>query len=43
MGSEGALHRVSLGKNPHHKGWVIDKLLLPKIEQNKNGNWRIKK
>ena len=40
---EGALHRVSLGKNPHHKGWVIDKSLLPKIEQNDKGNWRIKK
>ena len=40
---EGALHRVSLGKNSHHKGWVIDKSLLPKIEQNDKGNWRIKK
>jgi hypothetical protein len=40
---EGALHRVSLGKNPHHKGWVIDNSLLSKIEQNDKGNWRIKK
>jgi hypothetical protein len=39
---EGALHRVSLGKNPHHKGWVINKDLLNKLEQ-KNEQYRIKK
>lgn len=40
---EGALHRVSLGKNPHHKGWVIDKSLLNKLYQTDSGQWRVKK
>jgi len=39
---EGALHRVSLGKNPHHKGWVINKNILKQLQQ-VNGQWRIKK
>ena len=40
---EGALHRVSLGKNPHHKGWVIDKSLLDKLYRTDSGQWRINK
>jgi len=40
---EGALHRVSLGKNPHHKGWVIDKSLLDKLYKTESGQWRLKK
>jgi len=40
---EGALHRVSLGKNPHHKGWVIDESLLSKLYKTESGQWRIKK
>jgi hypothetical protein len=40
---EGALHRVSLGKNPHHKGWVIDESLLGKLYQTDSGQWRVKK
>tara|TARA_B110000971_G_C19886930_1_gene443442 strand:- start:138 stop:866 length:729 start_codon:yes stop_codon:yes gene_type:complete len=40
---EGALHRVSLGKNPHHKGWVIDKKLLDKLYRTDSGQWRINK
>ena len=40
---EGALHRVSLGKNPHHKGWVIDKPLLNKLYKTDSGQWRIQK
>ena len=40
---EGALHRVSLGKNPHHKGWVIDKSILSLLEQKDNGSWRLNK
>ncbi len=40
---EGALHRVSLGKNPHHKGWVIDKTLLNKLYKTDSGQWRIQK
>jgi hypothetical protein len=40
---EGALHRVSLGKNPHHKGWVIDKSLLNQLYQTDSGQWRVKK
>ena len=40
---EGELHRVSLGKNPNHKGWVIDKDLLNKLYQTDKGQWRVKK
>tara|TARA_R110000803_G_scaffold38685_1_gene83630 strand:+ start:760 stop:1458 length:699 start_codon:yes stop_codon:yes gene_type:complete len=40
---EGALHRVSLSKNPHHKGWVIDESLLSKLYKTEKGQWRIKK
>ena len=40
---EGALHRVSLGKNPHHKGWVIKEELLTKLYRTESGQWRIKK
>lgn len=40
---EGALHRVSLGKNPHHKGWVIKKELLNSLYQTPSGQWRINK
>jgi len=40
---EGTIHMLSKGKVLHHKGWVIDKSLLPKIEQNDKGNWRNKK
>lgn len=40
---EGALHRVSLGKNPHHKGWVIDTQLLTKLYLTDSGQWRIQK
>ena len=40
---EGTIHKLSKGKIPHHKGWVIDKSLLSKIEQNEKGNWRKKK
>ena len=31
---EGTLHRVSLSKSPQTYGWVIDKSLLNKLEQN---------
>ena len=40
---EGTIHKLSKGKIDHHKGWVIDKSLLPKIKPNDKGNWRIKK
>ncbi|MCP4483212.1 MAG: hypothetical protein GY823_01425 [Flavobacteriaceae bacterium] len=40
---EGALHRVSLSKNPHHKGWVIDQSLLGKLYKTESGQWRVKK
>ena len=40
---EGALHRVSLGKNPHHKGWVIDQELLSSLYQTDKGQWRLNK
>jgi hypothetical protein len=40
---EGALHRVSLGKNPHHKGWVIKEELLGELYRTKSGQWRVNK
>jgi len=40
---EGALHRVSLNKNPHHKGWVIDPSLLSKLYKTDKNQWRLKK
>lgn len=39
---EGTIHKLSKGKIDHHKGWVIDKNTLNKLEQ-KNGQYRIKK
>jgi hypothetical protein len=40
---EGTVHKLSKGKIPHHKGWVIDKNLLTKLYQTDKGQWRIKK
>ena len=40
---EGTVHKLSKGKIPHHKGWVIDKDLLNKLYQTEKGQWRIKK
>jgi len=40
---EGALHRVSLGKNPHHKGWVINEDTLFQLYKTDSGQWRIRK
>ena len=37
----GMVYRVSLGKNPHHKGWTIDEELSKKIKQLSSGQWRI--
>jgi len=34
---------VGTGKNPHHKGWVIDKSRLDKLYQTDSGQWRLKK
>jgi hypothetical protein len=39
---EGTVHKLSKGKIPHHKGWVIDENILSKLEP-KNGQYRIKK
>lgn len=39
---EGTIHKLSKGKIDHHKGWVIDKNILSKLEP-KNGQYRIKK
>ena len=40
---EGTIHMLSKGKIPHHKGWVIDKTLSPKLYQTDSGQWRINK
>tara|TARA_B110000285_G_scaffold111276_1_gene126309 strand:+ start:111 stop:824 length:714 start_codon:yes stop_codon:yes gene_type:complete len=39
----GMAYRVSLGKNPHHKGWTIDEALSKTVFQLPGGSWRIKK
>ncbi len=39
----GMVYRVSLGKNPHHKGWTIDENLSKNIKQLPSGQWRIVK
>jgi hypothetical protein len=39
----GMVYRVSLGKNPHHKGWTIDEPLTKNINQLPSGQWRIQK
>ena len=39
----GMVYRVSLGKNPHHKGWTIDEDLSKNIKELPSGQWRIKK
>jgi len=40
---EGTLYMLSTGRCKQHKGWVIDKSLLPNLQQNENGRWGIKK
>lgn len=40
---EGTIHMLSKGKIPHHKGWIIDKTLSPKLYQTDSGQWRINK
>ncbi len=40
---EGTIHKLSKNKIPHHKGWVIDKKILPLLEQKENGSWRLNK
>lgn len=40
---EGTVHKLSKGKIPHHKGWVIDENLLNKLYQTDKGQWRVKK
>jgi hypothetical protein len=39
---EGTVHKLSKGKIPHHKGWVIDKNVLSKLKQ-VNGKFRLEK
>lgn len=40
---EGTLYQLSTFRTKQHKGWVVDKELLPLVEKNDKGGWRINK
>lgn len=40
---EGTLYQLSTSRVKQHKGWVIDKNLLPLIEKTEKGGWRLRK
>jgi hypothetical protein len=40
---EGTLYQLSTFRTKQHKGWVINKELLPELKQTDSGQWRLKK